>query len=114
MKTFITCIIATIITCSIIIGCACAMPACAEEPETFELLGVITEQGEYFDCIEYTVTLEDGEMIAFYADPDDFHIGDMVWLLVWDEEQQEVLDVWYVTNLEPDEMFRWLSRTDLR
>ena len=114
MKTFVTCMIATFITCAIILGCAYAMPAQAEESETFELLGVVTGWSEHLDCIEYTVTLEDGEMLAFYADAGDFQIGDMVWLLIWDETQQEVIDVWYVTNLEPDEMARWLARTDLQ
>lgn len=109
-KTFIIMSIITIVT---MLFCGVVLTAHAEDNDTFELCGVVTEWNTYFDCVEYTVTLEDGTMIAFYADKGDFRIGDMVWLLVWDETQMEVLDVWYVTNLEWDEMYRWLARTAL-
>lgn len=105
-------IITTIIICTMLI-CGVVLTAHAEDTETFELLGVVTEWQDVQDCREYTVTLEDGTMLAFYADAGDFRIGDMVWLLVWDETQMEVMDVWYVTNLEWDEMYRWLARTSL-
>lgn len=105
--------IATLITIITIALCSTVMTAHAEDSETFELCGVVTEWNTYFDCVEYTVTLEDGTMIAFYADKGDFRIGDLVWLLVWDQTQMEVMDVWYVTNLEWDEMARWLARTSL-
>jgi len=105
--------IATLITIITIMLCGTVMTAHAEDTETFELCGVVTAWQDVQDCREYSVTLEDGTMLAFYADAGDFRIGDMVWLLVWDETQMEVLDVWYVTNLEWDEMYRWLARTSL-
>lgn len=110
MKTTKIAIIATIITTIIVSLCGTVMTANADECETFELLGVVTEWNNCGDCVEYTVTLEDGEMLAFYADKGDFRIGDMVWLLVWNEKDPEVLDVAWVTTLEWDEMYRWLDR----
>ena len=110
MNTNKAIIIATIITIITIMLCGTAMTAQAEDTETFELLGVITAYEEYFDCMEYTVTTEDGELIAFYADRGDFRLGDMVYLMVWNMDDPEVMDVIWITTLEWDEMFRWLDR----
>lgn len=112
-KTNKTFIIMSIITIMTMLFCGVVLTAHAEDSDTFELCGVVTAWQDVQDCREYSVTLEDGTVLAFYADAGDFRIGDMVWLLVWDETQMEVLDVWYVTNLEWDEMARWLARTSL-
>lgn len=110
MKSNKTIIIATLITIITIMVCGTAMTAQAEDNETFELLGVVTAWQDYEDCTEYTVTVEDGTLLAFYADKGDFRIGDMVYLTVWDEIQQKVMDVEWIATLEWDEMFRWLDR----
>ena len=102
--------IATLITIITIVLCGTVMTAHADECETFELLGVVTGYENMADCTEYTVTLEDGEMLAFYSDTGDFRLGDMVYLTVWNESDPEVLDVYWVATLEWDEMFRWLDR----
>ena len=112
-KTNKTFIIMSIITICTMLFCGVALTAHADECETFELLGIVTEWNDTADCTEYTVTLEDGEMLAFYTDKGDFRIGDMVYLTVWNEKDPEVLDVYWVTTLEWDEMYRWLARTEL-
>lgn len=108
MKTMkLIAIITTIITVIL-----CGTMACAEDKETFELLGMVTAFQDYDDCTEYTVTVEDGTMLAFYCDKGEFGIGDLVYLTVWDEVQQEVLDVEWIATLEWDEMFRWLDHVN--
>lgn len=106
-KTFI--ITGIIIICTMLF-CGVTLTAHADECETFELLGVVTGYEDMADYTEYTVTLEDGEMLAFYSDTGDFRLGDMVYLTVWNEADPEVLDVYWVATLEWDEMFRWLDR----
>lgn len=110
MKSNKIIIIATLITIITIMLCGTVMTAQAEDSETFELLGVVTAWQDHEDRTEYTVTVEDGTLLAFYADKGDFRIGDMVYLTVWDEIQQEVMDVEWIATLEWDEMFRWLDR----
>lgn len=102
--------IATLITIITIMLCGTAMTAHADECETFELLGVVTGYEDMADCTEYTVTTEDGTLLAFYADHGDFRLGDMVYLTMWNVADPEVLDVYWVATLEWDEMFRWLDR----
>lgn len=104
--------IATIITVIIITLCGVAMTAHAENSETFNLLGVVTAWQDHEDCTEYTVTVGNGTMLAFYADKGDFRIGDMVYLTVWDEIQQEVIDVEWIATLEWDEIMNWLKRIE--
>lgn len=104
--------IATLITIITMLLCS-TVCAQADECETFELLGVVTGYEDMADCTEYTVTTEDGEMLAFYADKGDFRLGDMVYLTMWNVTDPEVLDVYWVTTLEWDEMFRWLDRIHL-
>lgn len=109
-KTNKTIIIMSIITIVTMLFCGVVLTAHADERETFELLGVITGYEDMDDCTEYTVTLEDGEMLAFYADNGDFRLGDMVYLTVWNMIDPKVLDVYWIATLEWDEMFRWLDR----
>ena len=101
--------IATALTVLFLTACAFALPANAESA-TFERVGVITAWATYYDCIEYTVTLEDGTMLAFYADKGDYSIGTMVLLTIWDEIEQEVIDVSYVAYLKPVEVTAWMVK----
>lgn len=101
--------IATALTIILLAACAFALPANAESA-TFERVGVVTAWATYYDCIEYTVTLEDGTMLAFYADKGDYSIGTMVLLTLWDEIEQEVIDVDYVAYLNPIETAAWMTK----
>lgn len=100
----------TAITIATMLFCGVVLTAQAEDAEVYELLGVVTGYEDMEDCTEYTVTVEDGTLLVFYADHGDYKLGDMVWLDVWSVTQKEVLEVYYVTTLEWDEMFRWLDR----
>lgn len=99
----------TAITITTMLLCGVVLTAHAEDTEVLELCGVVTGYKDMIDCTEYTVTLEDGTLLAFYADHEDYRLGDLVWLDVW-APQYEVLEVYWVTTLEWDEMFRWLDR----
>ena len=100
----------TAIIISTMLFCGVALTAHAEDTETFELCGVVTGYEDMTDYTEYTVTTEDGEMLAFYGDKGDFRLGDLVYVTIWNVTDPEVLDVYWVTTLEWDEMFRWLDR----
>ena len=108
MKQFQIAIIATIITCVILISCACAMPAYAEG-ETAELghgefypkLAIVVEKEWAGDSNMWVITCEDrtGNLWAFYDDEGAWDVGDIANLLMWDisesTEEYEVIEVYW-------------------
>ena len=116
-KTIKTIIIATVLTCAIMISCACAMPACAEA-KTYEVDAVVTEMRIAFPgCWEVIATDERGEQWGWFADNADgeyWHIGDLVRLTMLDlsgehEEEDEVMDVILLGELTPVGVADWLN-----
>lgn len=103
-------IIATIIAISIIISCACAMPACAENiyPETQELYPKLTVVFEIEDSPEYRIVrcMDVSQNIwEFYDDEFEWEPGDIANLLMWNCDSQnpyddEIIDIiWEGYNL---------------
>lgn len=110
-------IIATIITCAIIISCAYAMPVQAEAANEAAELG----HGEFYpklamvissvriDTDLWIVNCQDrtGNVWAFFDDEGTWEIGDIANLLMWNlgerEEDNEIIEVYwegYTDNLE--------------
>lgn len=107
MKTIKTAIVATIITCVLIIGCACTIPASAEEyGEFYPLLTVVTdiweeEQGYVIECTDKT-----GNQWCFFSEDDSWQPGDIANLLMWNisesQYEHEIIEVYwegYVENI---------------
>lgn len=102
-------IIATIVTCAIIISCAYAMPAKAEarHPEFYPKLTIVFEAEKIEDywvvyCIDKTQNIW-----SFYDDEGTWVKGDIANLLMWNlgeyEEDDEIVEVYwegYTENLE--------------
>ena len=110
--------IATTITVAIIFACACAIPASAEagdRGEFYPRLAVVTayENIEGTDEWIITCTDKDGEEWAFYGEEEDAHIGTMFNLLMWnmheEEEQDEVIEMYYEGEMTPVEMAHWMN-----
>lgn len=110
--------IATIITVAIMLACACAMPACAEvgdRGEFYPRLTVVTGYEKLGDTDEWIIycTDKDGMVWSFYGEEEDAHIGTMFNLLMWnmheEEEQDEVIEVYYEGEMSPAEMAHWMN-----
>ena len=110
--------IATIITVAIMLACACAMPASAEvgdRGEFYPRLTVVTGYEKLGDTDEWIIycTDKDGMVWSFYGEEEDAHIGTMFNLLMWnmgeEEEQDEVIEVYYEGELSPVEMAHWMN-----
>lgn len=117
-KTIKTIIIATIVTCAIMISCACAMPACAEvgdRGEFYPRLAVVTayEQIGDTDLWVIEVTDKDGEVWSFYGEEEDAEIGNIFNLLMWNlgeaEEADEIVEVYYEGRLDNAGLMAWLA-----
>lgn len=117
-KTIKTIIIATIVTCAIMISTAFAVPACAEvgdRGEFYPRLAVVTayEQIGNTDLWIIEVTDKDGEVWSFYGEEEDAHIGTMFNLLMWNmgeaEEEDEIIEVYYEGRLDHAGLTAWLT-----
>lgn len=106
-KTIKTIIIATIITIAIMVSCAYAMPACAEDCEEFyPKLAVVFETEQVNNmwivyCVDKTQNIW-----SFYDDEGAWTKGDIVNLLMWNtgehEEDDEIIEVYlegYTENI---------------
>ena len=100
MRTTKTVIIATIITCAIIISCACAMPASAEDyGEFYPLLTVVTDTWQ--EGQEYIVECTDktGNQWCFFSEDDSWQPGDIANLLIWNIGgtiyENEIIEVYW-------------------
>ena len=111
--------IATIITVAIMLACACVLPASAEvgdRGEFYPRLTVVTSYERLGDTDEYIIncTDKDGMVWSFYGEEEDAHIGTMFNLLMWnmheEEEQDEVIEVYYEGTMNAVEMARWLTK----
>ena len=105
-------IIATIITCIIIIGCSTMLPACAEDrgefyPKLTVVVGCeqIAPDLWIIDCMDKT-----GNVWNFYEDEEPWEEGDLANLLMWNmgeaEEEDEVIEVYYEGHL--DNLEAWI------
>ena len=102
MKEAKTAIIATIITIMILISCACAMPAYAEQErgEFYPRLTVIVASTRIdtrlwvIDCRD-----KDGNVWSFFDDEGTWEKGDIANLLMWNmgeqEEDDEIIEVYW-------------------
>lgn len=101
-------IIATIVTIAIMVSCACAMPAYAEDRgEFYPKLTVVFETEQVGDmwvvyCIDKTQNVW-----SFYDDEGTWAKGDIANLLMWNmgehEEDDEIIEVYwegYTENIE--------------
>lgn len=118
-STIKTIIIATIITVVIMISTAFALPASAEvgdRGEFYPRLAVVTsyERIGETDLWVITCTDKDGNEWAFYGEEEDAHIGNIFNLLMWNlgenEEEDEIVEVYYEGCMDLDALSAWLGR----
>lgn len=118
-NTIKTIIIATIITVIIMISTAFALPASAEvgdRGEFYPRLAVVTsyERIDETDLWVITCTDKDGDEWAFYGEEEDAHIGNIFNLLMWNlgenEEEDEIVEVYYEGCMDLDALSAWLGR----
>lgn len=93
-------IIATIITCAIIIGCFCVIPVYAEDyGEFYPLLTIVTntqQEGEWYivECTD-----KSGNQWIFYSDDNSWQRGDIANLLMWNigasQFENEIIEVYW-------------------
>ena len=111
-------IIATAITCAIIIACSFTLPACAEigdRGEFYPRLAVVTafEQVGDTDLWVITCTDKDGQVWGFYGEEEDAKIGNIFNLLMWNlgesEEEDEVIEVYYEGRMDNNALRAWLA-----
>lgn len=109
---------ATAITIAIIIACSFVMTASAEvgdRGEFYPRLTVVTAYEQVGDTDEWIIycTDKDGMVWSFYGEEEDAHIGTLFNLLMWnmgeEEEQDEVIEVYYEGELSPVEMAHWMN-----
>ena len=114
-----TIIIATIITAVIMISTAFALPASAEvgdRGEFYPRLAVVTSYERIGDTDEWIIvcTDKDGDEWAFYGEEEDAHIGNIFNLLMWNlgenEEEDEIIEVYYEGCMDLDALSAWLGR----
>lgn len=82
----------------------------AEEPDTIELMALITEWRACDHDVMYIAIDEDGTERIFYGDPDEYRIGDMVSLLLWIPDDFEVLDVIVQYHMDAEDMAHWMMK----
>lgn len=109
-------IIATIITITILTACAVAVAEVGDRGEFYPRLTVVTSYERLGDTDEYIIncTDKDGMVWSFYGEEEDAHIGTMFNLLMWnmheEEEQDEVIEVYYEGTMNAVDMARWLTK----
>lgn len=110
-KQIRTIIIATIVTCAIILSCACAMPAQAEQKgEFYPKLAIVVNVKQVAEKL-WVVECEDrtGNMWSFFDDMSAWAVGDIANLLMWNlgenEEEDEIIEVYWEGYAEDMEMF---------
>ena len=105
-------IIATIVTCLLIVGCAYATPACAEAEDFYPMTAVVTQldwQLDIVSCVTY-----DGNIWEFYG-CDSWKIGDVCSMYMWncntedDITDDEIIDVEFGGHLDTHALVNWLS-----
>ena len=97
-----TTMIAVVIALALVIAPFASAEMMPEDVHCLEAVVVGWEQTEdpairIIDCLA-----EDGNIWAFYDDEGDWAIGDVLYLVIWDES--EVVDVIWFDFLEPVEM----------
>lgn len=105
--------IAVIITIAIMLSCACAMPAHAEQDrgEFYPRLTVVVDREQIGESGLWVVTCRDrnGNLWAFYDDEGEWDIGDVANLLMWNmgehEEDDEIIEVYWEGYTEDVDSF---------
>jgi len=113
MKEIKIIIIAVVITVAIMLSCACAMPACAEQDrgEFYPRLTVVVEKEQIGESGLWVITCRDkgGNLWAFYDDGGEWDIGDIANLLMWNmgehEEDDEIIEVYWEGYTEDIDSF---------
>lgn len=111
MKQTKVIIIATIVTITIIMSCACALPSGAEAADRGEFYPKLTVviETELVTPGFWVITCEDreGNFWVFYDDAGEWAIGDIANFLMWNmgerEEDDEIIEVYwegYTENIE--------------
>ena len=97
-------IIATILTCAILISCSFAIPAGAEaedHSEFYPRLTVVIEKEQIANTGLWVIYCQDkgGNVWAFYDDEGEWNVGDIANLLMWNlnetEEEDEIIEVYW-------------------
>lgn len=116
MKNIKAAIIATILTCAILISCAFVLPACAEvgdRGEFYPRLTVVTSYERVGDLWIIDCTDKDGMVWSFYGEEEDAHIGNMFNLLMWNmgeaEEDDEIIEVYYEGCMDNQALLAWMT-----
>lgn len=108
-----TTIIAVILTCVLLVSCACALPASAEERgESYPRLTIVTVTVLLPTDYQLVVCRDrDGNLWEFYSEEKEYSEGDIVNLLMWNmgdkPEYDEVMEVYWEGHTENIEL--WLK-----
>ena len=113
MKEVKVIIIATIVTCLLILSCAYAMPVHAEEaeelPEFYCKLTIVVEKEAIGDLWIISCRDKNGQIWSFYDDIGEWNIGDIANLFMWNmnenEEEHEIIEVYWEGYTENVDMF---------
>ena len=98
-KTIRTIIIATTIAIIIMISCAFALPACAEDHgEFYPKITIVFKTEKVGDMWVVYCQDKNGNVWAFYDDEEEWNVGDIANLLMWSigehEEDDEIVEVY--------------------
>lgn len=108
-------IIATIITITILITCACALAEVGDRGEFYPRLAVVTSYEKIEDSDLWVIVCadKDGNEWAFYGEDEEAHIGNIFNLLMWNlgenEEEDEIVEVYYEGEMTPVELAHWMT-----
>ena len=113
MKNTKTTVIATIITIMLIISCAYVTLAEAESAdygEFYPKLVVVVETEQLTTSMKMITCVDkDGNLWAFYDEEDEWEIGDIANLLMWNinerEEEHEIVEVYWEGYTEDIDLF---------
>lgn len=105
--------IAVIVTIAIMLSCACAMPAYAEQDkgEFYPRLTVVIEKEQIANTGLWLIYCQDkdGSVWAFYDDEGEWDVGDIANLLMWNvgerEEKDEIIEVYWEGYTEDIDSF---------
>ena len=112
MKNLKTAIIATIVTALIIVSCAHAVPANAEDENVYQFPAIVTG----IDFVKDVVTIVDdhGEEWEFYG-AEEWSVGNLVWVIVYSYgtetlEDDEIIDIEFQGVCDYQFLYWWLTK----
>ena len=114
MKTTKIIVIATAVTLALILACGIAT-ADPDHGEFYPKLAVVTSWETIGEGLTLVTCMDrNGALWGFYADPDSYHVGDLLNLLMWNlgeaEEDDEIVEVYFETHLNIIDTARWMEQ----